>query len=230
MITSPASNTGVRSPAPVRLPLAISALLLLAAYGVETLLATRAPYFSGDVGIERAVQGVPWGPVITLFSAFDRFEGLYQVGFGLLMVLFIFLIHRRATLLIVAGMCSAGLYYVTQATVHRPRPNDNLVHVARHTSDFSYPSGHVVFFLWVAVLVTVAMRNSALPRWIAHVVTAILSAAFLVATLGRMELGEHWPSDVLAGLLLSAGWTLGVLSVRWLTATSLGPAPERAEP
>ena len=207
--------------------LAIPALLLLAAYGVETLLARHTPYFSWDVGAERAIQGLPWGPVATLFSLFDHFEGLYQVAFGVLMVVLIFFIHRRATLLIVAGMASAGVYYVTQAAVHRPRPDDHLVHVARHTSDFSYPSGHVVFFLWVAVLVTVAMRHSLLPRWLAHVFSAVLFAAFLIAGVGRMDLGEHWPSDVLAGLLLGAGWTLAVLSIRWLTATSLGPGPER---
>ena len=205
---------------PVRVPIVLAGALLLAAYALETFLATRAPYFSWDVGAERWVQAVPAGGISTLFNGFDRFEGLYQVGFAVLMILFIFLVNRGATLMIVAGALSASVYYVTQALVHRPRPDQHLVHVTRHTSDFSYPSGHVVFFLWVAVLVSVAMRQSLVPRTLRLVISTVLVLAFVIAAIGRLYLGEHWPSDVLAGLLLGSGWTAVILSVRPLTAAT----------
>jgi membrane-associated phospholipid phosphatase len=38
-----------------------------------------------------------------------------------------------------------------------------------------------------------------------------------VVIVGRVYTGEHWPSDVLAGLLLGAGWTLLGLSIRPLS-------------
>ena len=214
----PGPDTG----GPLRIPLAITAVALLAAYAVETLLATHARYFSWDPGVERSVQALPWGGIGGLFVAFDRFEGLYQVGFAVLLILFILVVNRGATLLVVAGALSASVYYLTQASVHRPRPDPHLVHVTRHTSDYSYPSGHVVFFLWVAVLVTVALRHSSVPRAVRVMISAVLVGAFALATIGRMYLGEHWPSDVLAGLLLGSGWSLGILSVRRLTASSLG--------
>lgn len=211
----------------MRVPVALLGLLLLAAYGLETAIATRSRFFSWDPAVERSVQALPWGGISGLFKGFDRFEGLYQVGFAILLILFIFLVNRGATLMIVAGALSASAYYVTQALVHRPRPDPNLVHVTRHTSDFSYPSGHVVFFLWVAVLVSVGMRQSRVPPVLRVVISVVLGLAFLIATIGRLYLGEHWPSDVIAGLLLGSGWTAGVLSVKRLTRTT-EPAREVA--
>src|SRR5438477_400595 len=56
-----------------------------------------------------------------------------------------------------------------------------------------------------------------LERAVQAVDWGTLPAVLAVVALSRVYTGEHWPSDVLAGLLLGAAWTLFGLSVRRLS-------------
>lgn len=68
---------------------------------------------------------------------------------------------------------------------------------------FSYPSGHAGAA--VVAFVALASLGAAHPRlrWPAAFGAALV---ILGAGFGRVYLGVHWPSDVLAGYLLAAGW------------------------
>jgi undecaprenyl-diphosphatase len=85
----------------------------------------------------------------------------------------------------------------------------------------SYPSGHAataaVCLLLVAFLVCGVLRGRA--RRAVVVAATALSVAVAWAT---VALGFHWVSDVVAGLLVGAGWATGVRP--WLTADTLGGA------
>ena len=72
---------------------------------------------------------------------------------------------------------------------------------------FSFPSGHTARLAFLLL--------------IAHGIPRSLTAATLALVgLSRVYLGEHWPTDVLGGLLLGA-------AVAWLARrdTKMGPAP-----
>lgn len=68
---------------------------------------------------------------------------------------------------------------------------------------FSYPSGHAGAAM--IAFVALASLSAAHPRlrWLAALGAAL---AVLAAGFGRVYLGVHWPSDVLAGYLLAIGW------------------------
>jgi undecaprenyl-diphosphatase len=66
----------------------------------------------------------------------------------------------------------------------------------------SYPSGHAI--ATVAVLVTVAYLLYRERGWRWPVVLVALLGA--VSLYSRLYLGVHWPSDVLAGVLVGAIW------------------------
>jgi undecaprenyl-diphosphatase len=73
---------------------------------------------------------------------------------------------------------------------------------------WSFPSGHAsqASAFWFALVL--ALRAAPIPRcelrlaWAAAIVTAV--------ALSRVWLGVHYPSDVIAGLLLGGGWAVFV--------------------
>lgn len=216
LIARPQTKAGL-----VRRPLLILGLLGLGVFGVLTLYAAGHTYMPFDVPVERWIQGVSWGPLITVFYWFDWLEGTrqYIAGIGVIVVVSAFN-WKNAPLMLVAA-ASTFVYTFTELAIQRPRPTADLVRVLRHTGSFSYPSGHIVFFSWVLVLLVVCLFFGRLPRPMVIAAWVVAGLVLLVACIGRIYLGEHWPSDVLAGLALGLGWTALALSIRFLSNPAL---------
>ncbi|GAB78659.1 hypothetical protein AUCHE_16_00770 [Austwickia chelonae NBRC 105200] len=106
--------------------------------------------------------------------------------------------------------------------VARPRPDFS--GIAHWAPGFSFPSGHVFHatLMFCTVLVLVWPLLSGRPQWIRGSVV-VVAVLFCAATaLNRLYLGVHFPSDVLAGLLLAGGLTLAA----WVGLRHR-PAPQR---
>jgi undecaprenyl-diphosphatase len=71
------------------------------------------------------------------------------------------------------------------------------------------------------VLLVVCLGVGRLPRPLLAAAWIAAGATLVILCIGRIYLGEHWPSDVLAGLTLGLGWTAIALSVRKLSDPSL---------
>ena len=115
----------------------------------------------------------------------------------------------------IAGVLGAiVIQNADKALVGRPRPS---VHRLEAVSSTSFPSGHATeataFFL---VLAFVLVRGShALSVRLLVPVTAI--AIIAAVALSRVYLGVHYPTDVVAGMLLGGGW--GVLTATAFSAS-----------
>src|SRR4051794_39019528 len=116
---------------------------------------------------------------------------------------------RRAAVAAVAAAGAAVLiaHFVSSA-VDRPRPF--VAHAATihpfltHAADPSFPSDHATAAFAIATAVALRLRVPGL---------VLLAFATLLAC-GRVFLGLHYPSDVLAGAVLGAGAALAM----WLPA------------
>jgi len=192
-------------------------LVGMALYGADTLAAFYRPYLPFDVPVERFIQSLSWGPLVHVFTAFDWVEGTRQQVLGVAGIALVTAVNWRAFPLMVFGALSGGIYTITAMLIDRPRPPAELVNVIRHTGSSSYPSGHVAFFCWFLVLLILCVVVGRLPR--AFVVGAWVVAllVLLAVCIGRIYIGEHWPSDILGGLFLGLGWTSLGLSIRWLS-------------
>jgi undecaprenyl-diphosphatase len=86
--------------------------------------------------------------------------------------------------------------------VERPRPNFSR---ALDVSGFGFPSGHATSAATVAaallvLVVVVGPARAGVFAWVASIGFALLVGV------SRVYLGVHWPTDVLGGYVLGAGW------------------------
>jgi undecaprenyl-diphosphatase len=124
---------------------------------------------------------------------------------------------REALLWTTLGISTYLLQKGIKVAVARPRP-ELWAHWIDHPS-FAFPSGHALaaatFFPLVA--------RAASHRWPDHRRLAYGAAIVMALYVGcgRLYLGVHWPTDVLAGWAIGATQTLAGLGlVDWLRARS----------
>lgn len=121
-----------------------------------------------------------------------------------------------AALLLAATISGTMISEWLKAGFDRARP-DIVAHVVETTS-MSFPSGHAmlsaVTYLTLGVMLARAQKRRRLKTYI------LGSAIVLTLLIGvsRIYLGVHWPTDVLAGWSLGAGWAL----LCWAIAAWLG--------
>jgi undecaprenyl-diphosphatase len=192
-------------------------LVFMALFAFDTALAASLQYLPFDVPVARFIQSVNWGPLVPAFQKLDEIEGLRQQLLAVAGILLVAAVNRRAAPLMIVAAISGGIYTITAMVINRPRPSAELVHVVRHTGASSYPSGHVAFFSSFLVLLILSLAVGRLPRAFVSVLWVIAALVLVAVCIGRVYLGEHWPSDVLGGLFLGFGWMFLALSWRWLS-------------
>ena len=175
-----------------------------------------------DIPVTTFVQRIDWGPLVYLLELINVTAGYWQVLAGAVAIALLFLLERRAGWLMLIGSVSSLLDNVIKLVISRQRPPSDLVHVLVPATGFSYPSGHAVFFTWLSFMLAASLA----PRTRPALRPALWAAAIVVIALtclARVWAGDHWPSDVLGGVMLGAGWSAFVLWLpeRWLPSPSL---------
>jgi undecaprenyl-diphosphatase len=149
--------------------------------------------------------------------------GYLQVLLGLGAVLALFLLERRAGWLMAIASISSLLDNVIKLIISRQRPSADLVHILTPATGYSYPSGHAVFFTWMSFMLALSLAPRIKAAY--RPILWIMAGAVIVLTcLARVWAGDHWPSDVVGGVLLGIGWSAFVLWVpeRWLPSPTSG--------
>ena len=124
-----------------------------------------------------------------------------------------------AVALAVAGACAA----MGKQLVGRSRPPIGMRLVS--DSEASFPSGHTtdstaLFVALALVLAVVVLRS---PRMRALIVTGAVALAGAVGA-SRLELGAHWPTDVIAGHALGLAVAVAITTVAVLV-NRVAPPP-----
>jgi undecaprenyl-diphosphatase len=108
---------------------------------------------------------------------------------------------------VAAGLSAAvalGVGHVLSALVDRPRPfvaDPSAVHLfARHAADAGFPSDHATASFAIAVAILLRSR-----RW-----GYVTLAMAVVLSVGRVAMGLHYPSDVIAGAALGSATAIAL--------------------
>ena len=194
-----------------------TALAVFILFAIDTYLVVQNEVLPFDVPIARFIQQVNWGPLIYPMQLINLSAGIWQVLLGAVAVVALFVFERRAGWLMLIGSISSLIDNIIKLIISRQRPPADLVHILSPSTGFSYPSGHAVFFTWMSFMLAVSIAPRIRPGF--RPILWIVAAAVIILTcIARVWAGDHWPSDVLGGVLLGIGWSAFVLWLpeRWL--------------
>ncbi|MGI9145360.1 MAG: phosphatase PAP2 family protein [Chloroflexota bacterium] len=181
---------------------------------VMAVAAHSLAYFPGDVTVSHAVQAYQSEGLDTALRdvSWTGFPPQSNVVFGLVVILVLVVWSRWAAVAeALAAIGSGGLYLLLQLVVGQPRPTADLVRVDAPVQLSAFPSGHLTTFTAVfGFLAFLAWRrlSPGAARWLPIMLVVALLALMSFA---RISSGQHWPSDVLGGLLLGAVWLTVVI-------------------
>lgn len=209
-------------------PVTVVAFLLFAITTVFVLSGVTRSAF--DLPVERAVQSAPWGPLTYWMTLTNVTGGLIQDLAGAAVVIALFLWERRAGYLMALGALGSLIDQIVKVSVQRHRPTADLVAILNPSTGYSYPSGHAFFFTWLSFMLAAAVSPHVGSRW-RIVVWSVAAIVVVLACIGRVWAGAHWPTDVMGGFLLGLGWSAFILWIpeRWLPSPSRTWLPRRRD-
>ena len=124
-------------------------------------------------------------------------------GFGL---------HWEAVVALIAAVFSTAINVLVKDLIQRPRPTAAVVHVLDTINSFSFPSGHVMFYLGFFGFVWFLAFSLMKPSLKRGVLLVFFGGLVLLIGISRIYVGEHWASDVVGAYLLG---TLTLVAIIW---------------
>jgi undecaprenyl-diphosphatase len=187
------------------------AIFLMAVCALALSLAAHFfAVFPFDLKISHELQEVK-NPVLDLVMQDVSALGETWIAIILVGAVSFFFVIRRQFLkagFVLATASNFVLTSVLKVLVARPRPPDfslNPVDMFPMVNQYSFPSGHVLFFV-------VFFGFIAYLAWIFHDgrvrIPVIAGCGLLILLIGlsRVYLGAHWASDVLGSYIIGALW------------------------
>jgi undecaprenyl-diphosphatase len=211
----------------IRLPMLAVAIVAAAATGLITAIVIMHPYLSLDATVERDIQATDLGPLTLTFPFFTWLGGPGGIPMQVVVILLVLLLNRRAWILAIAALVGGLWYEVIVHLVNRPRPTvGEVLRVTEHPGSTSFPSGHIIFITISAAVLMLCLGHRYLPRWARPIGWVFVAGIVLAVGLDRIYPGAHWPTDVLASLLIAVAWITLVLSIRWISDRAFDPKPD----
>ncbi len=198
-------------------------ILLLAAlavgFGILTFFVKTIHSFPLDLVITRDIQSQtspPFNALMVAISWLGFFPQSVFVSLIIVIVILFFGLQWEALSAILSAILAGLVNVIVKDLIQRPRPAASLVHVLARLTDYSFPSGHVMFYLgffgFIGFLAYTLLKPSRIRNTILFIV------GFLVGLVGisRIYEGEHWASDVLGAYLLGTLVLIGAIAIyRW---------------
>jgi undecaprenyl-diphosphatase len=210
-------------PAPVRryrtLLFQVALVIIAGAFGVLTFLIKTMPAFSIDLQITKAIQLInfpSFAYVMTVIS---------WAGFGpqniiitglIILILLIFGLQWEAVMALIAALFSTAVNVAVKDLVARPRPGSSLVNVVATLNSYSFPSGHVMYYLGFLGFIWFLAFSLLKPSIKRALLLVIIGIPIVLIGISRIYLGEHWASDVLGAYLLGTLTLVAIIQFyRW---------------
>ena len=197
-------------------------LLAISVFSLLTFLVETTPSFPIDLQITQAIQTID-SPIFAVLMRLISWPGfLPQSVLIILLIAFTLSMYRlrwESVLSLLTALISGITNQSVKYMIQRPRPASDLVDVFETLASYSFPSGHVMFyvtffgFVWY-VIYTVLKRS--VQR---SLLLIFLGALIILVGVSRIHLGQHWASDVLGAYLLGSLILVGIIVVHQWSKT-----------
>jgi membrane-associated phospholipid phosphatase len=210
-------------PAPIRRYRAVlfqvSLIIVAAAFAVLTFLVKTMPSFAIDLQVTRAIQLISF-PFFALVMSLVSWPGFGPQDFiiaGLIILLIYgFGLHWESVMALTAAVFSTAINLLVKDLIQRPRPAPALVNVFATLTDYSFPSGHVMFYLGFFGFIGFLAFTLLKPSFKRGLLMVIFGGLVALIGVSRIYLGAHWASDVLGSYLLGTLALAGLIQIyRW---------------
>lgn len=197
----------------------VALLIVAGAFGVLTFLVKTTPSFAIDLQITKAIQLINFQPFAFLMTAVS-WPGFFPqsviiAGLTILLI-YGFGLHWEALMALIAAVFSTAINVLVKDLVQRARPTSSVVNVIATLNSYSFPSGHVMFYLGFfgfIVFLAFSLLKPSLKR-----IFLLVFLGFFIALIGvsRIYEGQHWASDALGAYLLGSLTLVAIIQFyRW---------------
>jgi membrane-associated phospholipid phosphatase len=199
----------------MRRPLLGIAVAAAVAAAALTALVVMHPFLQVDATIEDDVQATNWGPLALTFPLFTWIGDAKGFVVEVIVFIVILIVNRRAWIFAVAASTTAFWYFALNRLILRPRPTTaQVLHVTEHPGASSFPSGHEIFIVTLTTVLMLGLGYRFLPRRTRPIGWLLVALTAISCAIARVYTGAHWPTDVLASMLIAAGWLAFLVSFR----------------
>ena len=194
-------------------------IVTIGAFAFLTFLVKTIPSFPIDLAITRAIQSINF-PFFGEFMKLVSWPGFspqsYTLSAVVVLIIYVQGLRWEAVSTLVAALLPPLINVLVKELIRRPRPTMDLVHVFRILNSYSFPSGHVMFYVgffgFLGFLTYTLLKRS----WKRMALLIMCGVLILFVGVSRIYLGQHWPSDVLGAYLLGSLTLVAIIRFyRW---------------
>lgn len=185
----------------------VALIVIASAFAALTFLVKTMPSFAIDLQVTKAIQLInfPYFAWLMTVVSWAGFGPQVTIITGLIIFLIFALGLRWETVMaLIAAVFSTAINILVKDLVQRPRPTVNLVNVIDTLNSYSFPSGHVMFYVGFLGFIGFLVFTLLKPSLKRSLLLVVIGVPIALIGISRIYLGEHWASDVLGAYLLGS--------------------------
>jgi membrane-associated phospholipid phosphatase len=185
----------------------VALIFVAGAFAGLTFLVKTMPFFAIDLRITRTIQMINL-PAFALLMSLISWPGFSPqamiIAALIILLIYVFGLHWEAVMALLATVFSTAIDVLIKDLIQRPRPLPAQVNVFAKLTSYSFPSGHVMFYVSFFGFIWFLAFTLLKPSFKRVLILVLFGSLVVLIGVSRVYLGEHWASDVLGSYLLGS--------------------------